>query len=283
MHEKKNLVVIKTIDELRKLRKSLQGTIGFIPTMGYLHAGHVSLVDLARRDNDYVIVSIFVNPKQFNEKKDYQTYPQDIPRDIKLLKNAGVDYIFLPGVEELYPQGYETYVSVGGISTKLEGKSRPGHFDGVTTVVAKLFNIIQPTRSYFGQKDAQQVAVVKKMVADLNMPIEINVGKTIRENDGLAMSSRNVFLSDKERKQAPVLYQSLCVAQELFIDGERNSKTIINKMRELIDTTSGKIDYISIADPQTLDEIDTIKREALVSIAVGFEKARLIDNIYLKK
>lgn len=275
--------VIKTISEMRQLQKSLQGSVGFIPTMGYLHEGHVSLVDLARRENDHVIVSIFVNPKQFNEKKDYQTYPQDIPRDIQLLQNAGVDYVFLPGVEELYPEGYETYVSVGGISTKLEGKSRPGHFDGVTTVVAKLFNIIQPTRSYFGQKDAQQVAVVKKMVVDLNLPIEIIVGKTIREKDGLAMSSRNVFLSDSERKQAPILYQSLCMAQELFMTGETSSKTIINKMQNLINTTSGKIDYISIADPQTLDEIDTIKQEALVSLAVRFEKARLIDNIFLEK
>ncbi|HSW96796.1 MAG TPA: pantoate--beta-alanine ligase [Candidatus Saccharimonadales bacterium] len=275
--------ITKTIKEIRTFRNSIQGTVGFVPTMGYLHKGHLSLIQLAKQENDHVIVSIFVNPKQFGPKEDFQTYPRDIKRDVALLRESKVNIIFSPSVDELYPSNYQTYVHVEKITKKLEGKSRPGHFIGVTTVVTKLFNIIQPTRVYFGQKDAQQVIVIKKMVKDLNIPIEVIIGETFREADGLAMSSRNVFLTDKERKEAGIIYKSLCLAKELFENGERNTIKIKNKMKNLIHATSGKIDYISIADTQTLKELAKIKTEALVSLAIHFGNTRLIDNVYLKK
>ncbi len=275
--------VIKTIKDMRRLRQILHGTIGFVPTMGYLHKGHLSLVKLAQEKNDHVIVSIFINPKQFGPKEDFQTYPRNTKRDLLLLKKANVGIVFLPNVDELYPSGYESYVHVEKVTKKLEGKSRPQHFIGVATVVTKLFNIIQPSHAYFGQKDAQQVIVIKKMVTDLNIPIDIIVGETLRESDGLAMSSRNIFLNDRERKQANIIYKSLRFAQQLFESGEDNTKKIKSKMKNLIHTTLGHVDYISISDPQTLKEVAKIDKMVLVNLVVRFGKTRLIDNIYLKK
>ena len=274
---------IKSIGDMKKFRSNLRGTVGFIPAMGYLHEGHLSLVRLAQSQNDHAIVSIFVNPKQFAPHEDFQKYPRDIERDLHLLEIANTNTIFLPSADELYPDNYQTYVEVQQITKKLEGKSRPEHFTGVATVVTKFFNIIQPARAYFGQKDAQQVAVIKRMVADLNMPIEIVVGGIVREVDGLAMSSRNVFLNADERKEAAILYQSLCLAKKLFESGENNGQKIKSEMSQLIKTTLGQIDYISFADTKTLNEVNCIENEALVSMAVYFGKTRLIDNIVLRK
>ncbi len=276
-------LVVKTIAKMIKFRQSFKGTVGFVPTMGYLHEGHMSLIKMARKENDHVVVSIFVNPTQFGLNEDYSRYPRDTKRDLELLTKNNVDVVFLPTVEELYPKNYETYVIVDDITTRLEGKSRPTHFRGVTTIVTKLFNIIQPNRAYFGQKDAQQAVVIKKMVADLNMPIEIIVGEIVRESDGLAMSSRNVYLYKIERNEAVVLSQSLQLAKAMFTKGERNCENIKTEMKKLINKTSGLIDYVSIANTKTLLELKVIKNEALVSMAVRFGKTRLIDNIVLKE
>lgn len=273
--------IIKNIAGLKKIRTNMKGTIGFIPTMGYLHEGHVSLVKRAKAENDHVVVSIFVNPKQFGPHEDFQKYPRDTERDLTFLESTQTDIVFLPSVDELYPDDFETYVSLNKITKRLEGAVRPSHFTGVATVLTKLFHIVQPTKSYFGQKDAQQVAVVKKMVSDLNFPTEIVVGETVREHDGLAMSSRNVFLSGTERKEACVLYQSLTLAKEMIEKDETVSEKIKTAMEQLIQTTSGKIDYISIADLQTLDEIEHINDKALISLAVRFGNTRLIDNIVI--
>lgn len=274
--------IVKNIAEFKKIRANVHETIGFVPTMGFLHDGHLSLVKQAKADNSQAVVSIFVNPKQFEPHEDFQKYPRDTERDLKLLESVQTDIVFLPTVEELYPEEFETYVSLTTISKKLEGAVRPSHFAGVATILTKLFHIVQPTRSYFGQKDAQQVAVVKKMVSDLNFPTEILVGATIREKDGLAMSSRNVYLSEAQRKEASILYQSLILAQEMVKEGKKNSETIKTAMKQLIETTSGKIDYISIADTQTLDEIDTLSNNALISLAVRFGNTRLIDNVIIE-
>jgi pantoate--beta-alanine ligase len=273
--------IVKTIDEMRSLRFKMPGKVGFIATMGYLHAGHVSLVELAKKETDHVVVSIFVNPKQFGPHEDFQSYPRDEERDIQLLEKAGVDILFLPAPDEMYPEEFETYVSVEELTTKLEGEKRPGHFRGVTTVVSKLFNIVQPDKAYFGQKDAQQVAVIKKMVSDLQFPVAITVGETVREPDGLAKSSRNVYLSEKERKEATVLFQSLQKAQSMFQSGEKDTEKIKRAMRELIQKTSGSSDYISIADPKKLTELSIAEKGAIVSLAVYFGKTRLIDNSIL--
>lgn len=276
-----HIKTIKSISGMKKYRNTLKGAVGFIPTMGYLHAGHLSLVKQAKKENDHVIVSIFVNPKQFGPKEDFQSYPRNTKRDIKLLKSVGTDILFLPEAAEIYPNGYMTYVNVLDITTRLEGKVRPGHFEGVATVLTKLFNIIHPTKAYFGQKDAQQVAVVRKLIVDLNIPVKVIVSQTVREPDGLAMSSRNVFLTPSERKEARVLSQSLFLARDLYKKGERKAKKINSEMEKLIKKTSGKIDYISIADKETLKELEKIENGALVSLAVRFGKTRLIDNIVL--
>lgn len=275
------LQIAKSFEELNQIKAHLKGDIGFVPTMGYLHAGHLSLIELAKKENDHVIVSIFVNPKQFNAKDDFQTYPRDEKNDIKFLTDASVDILFLPEKDTIYPEGYKTYVFVENLSNVLEGKSRAGHFKGVATIVNKLFNLVQPTRAYFGQKDAQQIVIIKKMVEDLNISVAIVVGKTIREADGLAISSRNIHLNTSERKQAVVLHNALLFAQEQFKKNNVDSKSIISGMKKLINTTSGKISYISIADPQTLEELKIAKDGVLVSLAVQFGKTRLIDNIYL--
>lgn len=277
-----SMKIIKNIVEFKKIRANLDGTVGFIPTMGYLHEGHLSLVKRARTENDCTAVSIFVNPKQFGPQEDFFKYPRDIEKDLSLLASVKTDIVFLPSVDELYPDSYETYVQLEVLSQKLEGTVRPGHFTGVATILTKLFHIIQPTRSYFGQKDAQQVAIVKKMVNDLNFPLKVIVCDTIREPDGLAMSSRNVYLSKTQRQEAVVLYQSLTVAQALVKKGERDPEAIKKAMEQIIQATSGKIDYISVADTQTLEEKDTAGKGTLISLAVRFGNTRLIDNVIIE-
>lgn len=273
--------VLRAIDEIKKFRNLVQKPVGFVPTMGYLHAGHISLVNLAKKENSVVIVSIFVNPKQFGPNEDFNQYPRNEKHDLEILKKAGVDAVFLPINEELYPVGHETFVSLEHLSTKLEGKSRPGHFNGVATIVTMLLNIIQPNKAYFGQKDAQQVTLIKKMVRDLFIPAEIIVGETLRESDGLAMSSRNVYLTIREREEAPIIFKSLLLAKDLFTRGESNAQKIKTAMENLISITTGIVDYISIADRYTLEEMTEIEVKSLVSIAVIFGKTRLIDNIVL--
>jgi pantoate--beta-alanine ligase len=274
--------VITTIAGIREIRKTLKGTMGFVPTMGYLHAGHIALVKQARAENDITAVSIFVNPTQFGPKEDFKTYPRDINRDLALLKPY-TDIVFIPGDKEMYPEGYNTWVDTKDITDALEGAVRPGHFKGVTTVVNKLFNIIQPDKAYFGQKDAQQAAVIKKMVKDLNMPLEVVVCPTVREKDGLAMSSRNTYLTPEMRQHAQVLYQSLVKAREMYRQGERDAVKIKQTMTDIINSQPiGVIDYISIADNETLQEVRQITRPALISMAVKFGKTRLIDNIVIE-
>jgi pantoate--beta-alanine ligase len=275
--------IVKTVAEFKKLRAGLKAPLGFVPTMGYLHEGHLELVRRARAENPSVVVSIFVNPTQFGPEEDFSRYPRDPERDLALLEKEGTDLVFMPPAEEMYPPGFDSWVEVGSISQKLEGAARPGHFRGVATVVAKLFNIVRPDRAYFGQKDAQQLAVIRKMVVDLDMSIEIIAVPTVREPDGLAMSSRNTYLNAEERKQAMVLYQSLKLAQKLYAGGERDAKAIIAQMTALIKQQPlAEIAYISIADAGTLEELDKVKPPALVSMAVRFGKTRLIDNVVLQ-
>jgi pantoate--beta-alanine ligase len=274
--------IFETIAEMRKARNNLEGSVGFVPTMGYLHEGHVALVRRAREENGSVIVSIFVNPTQFGPKEDFKSYPRDTGRDLAKLKPL-TDIVFMPSDTEMYPENYDTWVTPGDIATRLEGAVRPGHFRGVDTVVAKLFNIVQPDRAYFGQKDAQQLAIIKRMVDDLNMPLEVIACPTVREADGLAMSSRNVYLNREQRQAATVLYKALTLAKEMWGQGEKEAGTIRRRMTELIEGEPlGTIDYISVADPSTLKEMHHIKTPALVSLAVKFGKTRLIDNVVLE-
>jgi pantoate--beta-alanine ligase len=274
---------VATIAEMRKLRAELTGPVGFVPTMGYLHDGHLALVKQARAQNPSVVVSIFVNPTQFGPKEDFARYPRDPERDLALLEKEETDIVFMPTADEMYPPGFDSWVEVGKLTERLEGASRPGHLMGVTTVVAKLFNIVQPHRAYFGQKDAQQLIVIKKMATDLDMDLEIVAVPTVREADGLAMSSRNTFLNPEERKQAAVLYQALTLAQKLYAEGERDAKAILKQMTALIEQQPlAKIDYVSIADAETLDELERLKPPALVSLAVRFGKTRLIDNVVVE-
>lgn len=274
---------ISRMTTLVKMLKKEGKSIGFVPTMGYLHEGHMSLVKAARKHTDVVVMSIFVNPLQFGPKEDYEKYPRDIKRDEALAGEAGVDIIFCPSVKEMYPEGYATYVNVESLTDSLCGASRPGHFKGVTTVVAKLFSIIKPDVAYFGQKDAQQVAVVKKMARDLNMDIEIKSMPIIRETDGLAMSSRNVYLSEDERRQALVLNQSLEKVSSLVKAGERDPANVIKAIKELIARKPlVKIDYISIVDMRSLKDVPEISGEVLVALAAFVGKTRLIDNTIIK-
>jgi len=274
--------VVKTIAELRKIRQQLTGSVGFVPTMGYLHEGHLALVKHARAENAIVVVSIFVNPTQFGPSEDLGTYPRDLDRDLKLLEKEKTDIVFVPSEEEMYLSEFSTWVEVEKMTERLEGASRPGHFRGVATVVAKLFNIVQPTKAYFGQKDAQQAIVIKRMVADLNMDLEIVVVPTVRESDGLAMSSRNTYLSPKERQAATVLFRALSLARQLWQGGERDADKIRYEIKSLIGKEPlAKVDYVSIADAATLEELDMIDRPALASLAVRVGRTRLIDNILL--
>jgi pantoate--beta-alanine ligase len=274
--------IIKTVSEMKSFRKTLPEPVGLVPTMGYLHAGHISLVRQAKKDNASVVVSVFVNPTQFGPGEDFEKYPRDLEGDAELLKEEGVDAVFAPEAIEMYPADFSSRVEVTGITQKLEGNCRPGHFRGVTTVVNKLFNIVRPDKAYFGQKDAQQAVVINKMVKDLDMNLDVVTCPTIREEDGLAMSSRNVYLSYEDRQAATVLYRSLMLTKDLYEQGERNAETIRKEIVRLIKTEElARIDYVSVADPVTLDELDEITGKALVSMAVKFGKTRLIDNVVL--
>ncbi len=274
--------VVNSVAEMRAVRRGLTGSVGLVPTMGYLHEGHLALVRRARSENETVVVSIFVNPTQFGAGEDFQTYPRDPERDLTLLEGEEADVVFMPPAEEMYPAHFSTWVDVQQITERLEGAFRPGHFRGVATVVAKLFNIVEPTRAYFGQKDAQQLIVIKRMVSDLNMNLELVAVPTVREPDGLAMSSRNTYLSLGERQAALVLWQALNLANQLWSEGERNAGKIRQKMKALIDSEPlAQIDYISVADAESLEELGEIDRPALVSLAVRIGKTRLIDNIVL--
>jgi pantoate--beta-alanine ligase len=277
-----------TIGELRAARAAVgPGTrVGLVPTMGYLHAGHLSLVEQARNECDLVVVSIFVNPTQFGPTEDLSRYPRDEARDLQFLESAGVDWVFIPTVEEIYPSGFQTYVDVREVTTVLEGAARPGHFAGVATVVAKLFNLVQPGVAYFGQKDAQQVVVIRRMVRDLNFPVDLVVGMTIREPDGLALSSRNVYLDPAERQAALVLSRALRAAHDLWDAGERDGERLRAAMRAALTAEPlAQPDYVSIADPDTLAELDAIApgHGALASLAVRIGRGtRLIDNHILE-
>ncbi len=271
-----------TFDELRVARQKLPQPLGFVPTMGYLHDGHLSLVRRARDENASVVVSIFVNPTQFGPQEDLERYPRDLERDLSLLLAEGVDVVWTPMSEEMYPAQYQTWVTVEQITQRLEGEFRPNHFRGVATVVAKLFNAVQPQRAYFGQKDAQQALVIRRMTLDLNYPIEIVVCPTVREADGLAMSSRNVYLSPSERKAATVLYRALSAAQEAFEAGERDAERLRHIAREVIEREPlARLQYISCAHPETLEELQGSINRALISTAVWIGKTRLIDNIII--
>ncbi len=271
--------IARTAAECRALRSELGGSLGLVPTMGYLHEGHLALVRAARADCDHTCASIFVNPAQFGPREDLSRYPRDPERDLALLNAEGVAFVFMPELGEVYPPGFDTWVEPGAVSAPLEGKSRPGHFRGVATVVCKLFNIVQPQRAYFGEKDAQQLRVVTQMVHDLDLPLEIVPVPIVRDADGLALSSRNVYLSSEQRRQALALSASLRLARALVAGGERRVRSIKARMRGLIQREpEAAIDYISIADSSTLAELTTIDRPALISLAVRIGATRLIDN-----
>jgi len=275
--------VIQTVAEMKKVRRDLKGTVGFVPTMGYLHEGHLTLVRRSREANDFTVVSIFVNPTQFSPGEDFDRYPRDYPRDFAMLDLGHTDFVFLPPPGEMYPTSYNTWVEVQQITDRLEGAIRPGHFRGVATVVAKLFNIVAPTRTYFGQKDVQQCLVIKKMIQDLNMNLEMVIVPTVRESDGLAMSSRNIYLSSDERRQAPVLFQSLMTARKMWLEGEKDAEKLRQAMVDLIlQMPLGNIEYVSIADALTLRELAKAEPPAVVSLAVKFGRTRLIDNMLLE-
>lgn len=278
--------ILNTITEVKEFvnsKKSEGKTIGLVPTMGYLHEGHASLIKKSASENDTTIVSVFVNPTQFGPNEDLDKYPRDIENDMAVAENAGAEVIFHPAPSEMYPSGYSSYVNVENLTSNLCGKSRPTHFRGVTTVVSKLFNITQADKAYFGQKDAQQLAVIKRMVKDLNFNIEIVPCPIIREESGLAKSSRNVYLSNEEKEQALVLNRSLKEAERLFAEGERSAGVIIKKIRDIIESSPlAKIDYVEITDFETIQPIAEINCEALVALAVKFGNTRLIDNTILR-
>jgi len=280
------MITVKKIGEMKAAvteAKTKGLSIGFVPTMGFLHEGHLSLVRESRKSADVTVVSIFVNPLQFGPKEDFRQYPRDPDKDSWLLEREGVDYLFFPAERELYPDGYKTTVEVAGLQDKLCGRSRPGHFKGVTTVVLKLFLIVQPDLAFFGQKDAQQAAVLQKMVKDLNLDVNIKILPIVRDQDGLALSSRNSYLDVKERQAALILIKSLREAGALFNAGERNGAAIISRMTETImKEPLAKIDYVEIVDPGELEPVDTLDRDALVAVAVYIGKTRLIDNIILR-
>ena len=278
--------VIQSIDEIKAFVRSVRGQnkiIGFVPTMGYLHEGHLTLIREARNQTDFVVVSIFVNPLQFGVGEDYQEYPRDLRRDSSLAEAAGADVIFAPQVREMYPQGYSTFVDVEKLTDKLCGRSRPGHFKGVTTVVTKLFNIVQPDIAFFGQKDAQQAAVLQKMATDLNMNLTIQIRPTVREKDGLAMSSRNSYLNPEERAAALCLYRSLEAAKDLVDAGERNTGALKQKIEGLIGQEPlARIDYVEVLSFPELAETEYLKGSSLAAAAVFIGRTRLIDNIIVE-
>jgi pantoate--beta-alanine ligase len=273
---------VSTIPELRLARQSLPGAVGFVPTMGALHAGHLSLVQAARTECASVVASIFVNPMQFGLQEDLSRYPRDLPRDLDMLEQAGVDLVWTPTEEVMYPPGFQTWVEVEALSRRLEGEMRPGHFRGVTTVVAKLFNAVLPEKAYFGQKDAQQAAVIRRMARDMDFPIEIVVCPTLREADGLAMSSRNGYLDPVERKAATILFRALTAARAAYDSGERDAGQLRGRVSEIVATEPlARMQYVSCADADSLEELTTLDGKALLSMAVYIGKTRLIDNFVL--
>lgn len=278
------MIVTSQIDEIRSVRHaSPELTWGLVPTMGYLHEGHLSLVERASAENDLVAVSIYVNPTQFAPSEDLASYPRDLDRDLALLREHNVDLVFVPGDTIMYPAGSQTFVTVDDISKPLEGASRPTHFRGVTTIVAKLFIIIQPTRAYFGQKDAQQAAVLRRMVLDLNFNLEMVICPIVREEDGLAKSSRNKYLSSDQRTAATILSRALKQAEQAFGSGERQGSALRNMMIAYVQKEPlARIDYVSAADPQTLQELNQIENGVLLSMAIFFGQTRLIDNILIE-
>ena len=275
--------VIATIDALRAARAAF-GPLGLVPTMGYLHAGHLSLVAQARQENGATAVSIFVNPTQFGPREDFARYPRDMERDLHLLAEAKVDLVFAPTVSTMYPEGFGTYVVLPAADEVLEGSARPDHFRGVATVVCKLLNIVQPTRAYFGQKDAQQTVVVRQMIRDLNLPTSIVVAPTVREADGLALSSRNTYLSAEQRATAPVLYRALEAARQHYAAGERAGEALRQTIRAVLASAPlVGLEYVSVADPLTLRELVAVGRDgALLSLAARLGSVRLIDNLLLE-
>ncbi len=273
---------IISLDDLIAARAVLAGTVGLVPTMGYLHEGHLSLIRLAKVECESVIVSIFVNPTQFGANEDLSKYPRDLQRDLSLIEPLGVDVVWAPTPETMYPTGYQTWVEVDAITHPLEGSIRPNHFKGVTTVVAKLFNTVQPHKAYFGQKDAQQAAVIRQMTRDLNFPVDVTVCPTVREADGLAMSSRNKYLEGDERNGATVLFRALSAAKELYEGGERKADALRGEMKEVLASEPrATVQYVSCADYDSLEELDLIKGKTLLSMAVILGKTRLIDNFVL--
>lgn len=275
--------IVESVQDVRKIRHVESKFVwGLVPTMGALHAGHMSLVNMARSDCDRVLVSIFINPIQFDDPTDLEAYPRTLDHDLNLLREAGVDLVWTPTPEIMYPAGFQSSVHVNVLTRSLEGAHRPGHFDGVTTVVAKLFNVTQPHYAYFGQKDAQQVAVIKQMVRDLNFNLEVVVGETIREADGLALSSRNKNLAPAERQAATVLSRALFAARTAWTHGARDAEHLRQHMRGIISAEPlARIDYVSVADPLTLEEQQGEVRNALLSMAVTIGETRLIDNVML--
>ncbi len=271
---------IARMKELCRQARSNGQVVGFVPTMGYLHEGHLSLIREARRMSDFAVVSIFVNPKQFGPHEDYDRYPRDLERDVDLLSREQIDVLFYPSVEEMYPKGFRTYVEVEELGEKLEGASRPGHFRGVCTVVCKLLHIVQPNFAFFGQKDAQQFVIIKRMVQDLNMDVELILMPTIREPDGLAMSSRNTYLSPEERAIAPRLYEALQIGQRMIQEGERDAHQVLRTMQEhLAREPRIRVDYLAIVDMDNLDPVTTIAGKVLIAGAVYIGNTRLIDNV----
>jgi pantoate--beta-alanine ligase len=273
---------VTSFADLLSARKALPRPLGLVPTMGYLHQGHTYLAERARLECASVVVSIFVNPTQFAPTEDLAAYPRDLDRDLRLLKAAGVDLVWTPTAEEMYPPGYQTWITVEELTQPLEGKMRPTHFRGVTTVVAKLFNAVQPDKAYFGQKDAQQAAVIRQMVRDLSYPIEVVVCPIVRERSGLAMSSRNAYLSKEEKNAATVLYRALQAARQDFKNGERDANRLRKKVEGIISTQKlARIQYVALSDPITLQELEVVQDKGLLSLGVYFGKTRLIDNTIL--
>jgi pantoate--beta-alanine ligase len=274
--------VVTTLDELRHARAALLGPVGLVPTMGFLHEGHLSLARRARAECVSVAASIFVNPSQFGPSEDLASYPRDLPRDLALLKEAGVDLVWTPTAEIVYPADFQSWITVEEVARALEGAHRPGHFRGVATVVAKLFNAFQPDRAYFGQKDAQQAAVIRQMERDLNFPVEVVICPTVREHDGLAMSSRNAYLHGQQRPAAAVLFRALSTAAAVYAAGERDAEALRQLMAEIIDSEPlARRQYVSVADPISLHELQGPIQRALLSMAVYIGKTRLIDNLIL--
>ena len=282
------MLVIESVLEIARACSEFPRPLGLVPTMGALHDGHMALVERARGENQALVATIFVNPTQFGPQEGLSNYPRDEKRDVDMLRQQGVDIVFAPGVEEIYPPGFDTWVDVGVLGDRLEGAHRPGHFRGVATVVTKLFSLVRPDRAYFGQKDGQQLAVIRRLVRDLNLGLEIVAVPTVRDPDGLAQSSRNVYLTSSQRKAAPVVYRSLCQAERLWSSGVRDAERLRSEVRAVLESEPlvESIDYASVADVESLDELGQLQEpgqgRAMVSVAVRIGRTRLIDNVILE-